>query len=52
MKKYLLEFSWGTDNPVHEEMEVEADDIAWTLDQIARNRGNIKFNKVKQLENE
>ena len=48
-KKYLLEYTWGHSDLVHEEQEVETDDINWTLDQVARHRGNIKFIKVEQL---
>lgn len=47
--KYLVEFTWGNDNPVREEMEVTTDDINWTLDQISRNRGNITFTKVLEI---
>tara|TARA_Y100001972_G_C7557323_1_gene279999 strand:- start:344 stop:490 length:147 start_codon:yes stop_codon:yes gene_type:complete len=43
--KYLLEFKWGTDNPVTESMEVETDDIAWTIDQIQRHRGGFHLIK-------
>ena len=32
--KYLLEYTWGIDNPVHEEQEIETDNIGWSLDQI------------------
>jgi|TARA_B100000902_G_C26698841_1_gene616119 hypothetical protein len=46
MAKYLIEFTWGNNNPIHEELEVETDDIKWTCDQIARNRGNIQFTKI------
>lgn len=47
--KYLLEYTWGIDNPVYEEQEIETDNIGWSLDQIARHRGNIKFIKVQKL---
>ena len=50
MMKYLIEFTWGHDNPIHEEIEVETDDINFTCEQIARNRGNIKFTKVQVIE--
>ena len=52
MKKYLIEFSWGFDNPVHEELEVKTDNLDWTLEQIARNRGGIEFKNIKRLDNE
>jgi len=39
--KYLLEFEWGREVPVTESMEVETDDISWTIDQIQRHRGNF-----------
>tara|TARA_Y100000589_G_scaffold226259_1_gene213757 strand:- start:485 stop:652 length:168 start_codon:yes stop_codon:yes gene_type:complete len=48
--KYLIEYTWGLDNPIREEMEVTTDDINWTLDQIARNRGGIRFTSVKELD--
>tara|TARA_B100000767_G_C19298956_1_gene342699 strand:+ start:200 stop:355 length:156 start_codon:yes stop_codon:yes gene_type:complete len=49
-KTYIIEYTWGEDNPIHEEMEITTDDINWSLGQIARNRGNIKFTSVKEKE--
>tara|TARA_B100000768_G_scaffold84958_1_gene80341 strand:+ start:337 stop:492 length:156 start_codon:yes stop_codon:yes gene_type:complete len=49
-KTYLIEYTWGTDNPIHEEMEVTTDDINWSLGQIARNRSNIIFKSVVEKE--
>ena len=48
-QKYLIEYTWGYTNLVHEEQEVETDDIDWTLDQIDRHRGGIQFLKVQKL---
>ena len=48
-QKYLIEYTWGYTNLVHEEQEVEIDDIDWTLDQIGRHRGGIQFLKVQKL---
>jgi hypothetical protein len=48
-QKYLLEYTWGENNPMHEEIEIETDDINWTMDQISRHRNNIKFTKVIKL---
>lgn len=45
-KTYIIEYTWGIDNPIHEEMEVTTDDINWSLGQIARNRGGIIFKSV------
>ena len=46
--KYLIEYTWGIDNPIHE--SIETDDIDWTLDQFARNRGGIQYTKVIKIE--
>ena len=48
-QKYLIEYTWGYTNLVHEEQEVETDDIDWPLDQIGRHRGGIQFLKVQKL---
>jgi len=45
-KTYIIEYTWGIDNPIHEEMEVTTDNINWSLGQIARNRGGIIFKSV------
>ena len=47
--KYIIEYTWGDSNPIHEEMEVETDDINWTVEQIGRNRQYIKFIKVEKV---
>ena len=47
--KYIIEYTWGDKNPIHEEMEVVTDNISWTLDQIARNRAGIKFVQVYKI---
>lgn len=49
-KTYIIEFTWGFDNPMREELEVKTSDIAWTLEQIGRNRGGIVFTSVKPKE--
>ncbi len=49
MEKYLIEFTWGMENPIHEELEVETDNIEYTCDQISRNRGNITFTNITKL---
>ena len=47
--KYLLEFKWAHENPVTESMEVETDDISWTIDQIQRHRGGfVLINCIKK----
>lgn len=46
--KYIIEFTWG-DKVVHESMEIETDDINWSLDQIGRHRNNITFIKVERI---
>ncbi len=46
--KYIIEFTWG-ENIVHESMEIETDDINWSLDQIGRHRNNIHFTKVERI---
>ena len=46
-QKYLLEYTWGHSNLMHEEIEIETDDINWTMDQISRHRNNINFVKKK-----
>jgi len=48
-KTYLLEYTWGENNLIHEEIEIKTDDINWTMDQISRHRNNIKFTKVIAL---
>ena len=48
--KYLIEYTWGGDNPIHESVEIETDDINFTLEQFARNRGGIQYTKVVKIE--
>ena len=48
-EKYIVEFTWGDNNPIHEEIELETDDINWSLDQIGRHRNSIKFTKVEKI---
>ena len=48
-EKYIIEYMWGEKNPIHEEIEVNTDNISWTLDQIARNREGIEFVKIEKL---
>ena len=38
----------GLDNPIREEMEIKTNDINYSLEQIARNRGGIRFTSVKE----
>ena len=45
---YIIEFTWGLDNPIREEMEIKTNDINYSLEQIARNRGGIRFTSVKE----
>ena len=47
-KTYIIEYTWGLDNPIREEMEVTTPDIDYTLEQIGRNRGGIRFTSVKE----
>lgn len=47
-KTYIIEYTWGLDNPIREEMEVTTPDIEYTLEQIGRNRGGIRFTSVKE----
>jgi hypothetical protein len=48
-EKYMIEFTWGDNNPIHEEMEIETDNINWSLDQIGIHRNCIKFTKVEKI---
>ena len=48
-EKYIVEFTWGDNNPIHEEIELKTDDINWSLDQIGRHRNGIKFTKVEKI---
>ena len=50
MEKYLIEYTWGGDNPIHESVEIETDDINFTLEQFDRNRGGIQYTKVVKIE--
>ena len=46
---YLIEYTWGKDNLVHESTKITTDDINFTLEQFGRNRTGIVFTKVEKL---
>ena len=46
---YLIEYTWGKDNLVHESTKITTDDISFTLEQFGRNRTGIVFTKVEKL---
>ena len=47
--KYLLEFEWGNEIPVKESIEIETDDLNWTIEQIQRHRGGFTLTKLKAI---
>ena len=49
MKKYLIEFSWGFENPVHEELEVKMSEVKEEKDQEVQQEREAQ-QPVSQLE--
>ena len=47
--KYLIEYTWGINNPIHSEITLETENIDWSLKQFGRHRNNIKYIKVIKL---
>lgn len=47
--KYLIKYEWGESSLMQDSIELETDDLIFTLDQLGRHRPNIEFTQIKQI---